>query len=222
VEGVTSAATPAEPVAAEHDTAQPYGARQHFDVLKELADCYAERGQGEQAANLYRQAADLLPDEAAPAVGLGTLAVRTGRLDEAAGHFRTALETDPACADAYGGLAMVHQRQGRYDEALDADLQCLQRDQYNLVALLGLFQTSCQMGTFEKIIHYLQVYLDRHPGDTSVLFCLASLYVKESRLEDARQTLLTVLALEPDKEDAEQLLRDVDQRLHGRAQQVQT
>jgi tetratricopeptide (TPR) repeat protein len=222
VEGVTSAATGAEPDAAEQDTAQPYGLRQHFDVLNELADCYAERGQGERAADLYRQAADLLPDDPAPAVGLGTLAVRAGRLDEAAGHFRAALETDPACADAHAGLAMVHQRQGHYDEALDAYLQCLQRDQDNLVALLGLFQTSCQMGTFEKIIHYLQVYLDRHPGDTSVLFCLASLYVKEDRLEDARQTLLTVLALEPDKEDAERLLGDVEQRLAGRAQQVQT
>jgi len=217
---VESVAPPQKP--SDLDTAEPYGIRQHFDVLKELADCYAERGQGERDADLYRQAADLLPDDPAPAVGLGTLAVRTGRLDEAAEHFRAALQTDPACADAHGGLAMVHQRQGRYDEALEAYLKCLERDQDNLVALLGLFQTSCQMGTFEKIIHYLQVYLERHPGDTSVLFCLASLYVKECRLDDARQTLLTVLALEPDKDDAERLLNDVEQRLHSSARPVQT
>jgi hypothetical protein len=69
------------------------------------------------------------------------------------------------------------------------------------------------MGTFGKIIHFLEVYLDRHPGDTSVLFCLASLYVKEDDLRRARELLLDVLALEPGKPEAAELLHDVEARL---------
>ena len=92
-------------------------------------------------------------------------------------------------------------------------LRCLELDTDNLIALLGLFQTSCQMGTFCKIIHYLQVYLDRHPSDASVLFCLASLYVKEGDLESARRTLNAVLEIDPDKSEALSLLAEVQEQL---------
>jgi cytochrome c-type biogenesis protein CcmH/NrfG len=65
------------------------------------------------------------------------------------------------------------------------------------------------MGSFARIIHYLELYLDRHPGDTSVLFCLATLYAREGRLAEARQSLLALLALEPDKNEAANLLEEV-------------
>jgi tetratricopeptide (TPR) repeat protein len=110
---------------------------------------------------------------------------------------------------------MIHQHRGEYDAALEAYLKCLRLDADNLIALLGLFQTSCQMGTFSQIIHYLQVYLDKHPGDASVLFCLASLHAREGRLVRARELLRDVLALEPGKAEAGELLAEVERRLAG-------
>jgi Fe2+ or Zn2+ uptake regulation protein len=47
----------------------------------------------------------------------------------------------------------------------------------------------------------------------SVLFCLAALYAREGRLQHARQSLLGVLALAPDKPEAEDLLRQVEEQL---------
>jgi cytochrome c-type biogenesis protein CcmH/NrfG len=167
---------------------------QRFDVLKELGDCYAALGRFPQAEECYVQAARLAPEQASPFVALGIVAVQQARL-------------------AYGGLAMVRQRGGDYAGAFDMHLRCLELDGDNLVALLGLFQTSCQMGTFAKVIYFLEVYLQRHPGDVSVLFCLAALYAREGRLENARQSLLGVLALSPDKPEAEDLLRQVEEQL---------
>ena len=95
-------------------------------------------------------------------------------------------------------------------------LKCLELDADNLVALLGLFQASVRMGTFAKVIRYLEIYLDRHPGDVAVLFCLATLYARDGRLEEAREALLSVLALEPDKKEAVELLRQVRAGLAGR------
>jgi tetratricopeptide (TPR) repeat protein len=186
---------------------------QRFDVLKELGDCYAAMGRFAQAEECYIQAARLAPEQASPFVALGIVAVQQERLGEAEIAFLTAARRDERCAEAYGGLAMVRQRGGDYAGAFDMHLRCLELDNDNLVALLGLFQTSCQMGTFAKVIHFLEVYLQRHPGDVSVLFCLAALYAREGRLQHARQSLLGVLALAPDKPEAEDLLRQVEEQL---------
>ncbi len=191
----------------------PPGRREHCEVLTELGDCYADLGRHADARDCYVRAGAVDPAQPRPHLGLGIVGMQTGRLDDARRAFARAAEVDPDSAEAYGGLAMVHQQQGDYARAFDMYLACLERDVDNLAALLGLFQTSCQMGTFRKIIHFLEVYLDRHPGDVSVLFCLASLYVKEGRLADARRTLADVLTLQPDKPQAAELLREVESRL---------
>ena len=185
----------------------------HYQVLKELGDCCATLGRHDEAWRCYQQAADLAPDQPGPLVGIGVVALQQGRLDSAAAAFDDARRLNPSCAEAYGGLAMVCQQRQDFAGAFDFYLRCLQFNSDNLIALLGLFQASCQMGTFGKIIHYLEQYLDRHPGDTSVLFCLASLYAREGLLTQAQDALITVLALEPDKPDAQKLLDDVNHRL---------
>lgn len=187
-------------------------ANQHYEVLREMGDCYAALGNSDKSAEYYRRAAGLAPQQAGPHVGLGVLAIQAGRLGDAVEALQTACKLDPACAEGYGGLAMIHQQNGDYHSAFDMYLKCLELDTDNLVALLGLFQTSCQMGTFWKIIHYLETYLDRHPGDTSVLFCLATLYARDGQHDKAREALLRVLALEPSKSEAAEMLHELDSR----------
>lgn len=186
---------------------------QHYQVLRELGDCYAALNDAPRARSYYLEASALAPDEPGPFVGLGVLAIQSGRLDEAEQAFQTAARIQPSSAEAYGGLAMIRQQCRHYAAAFDMYLKCLELDSDNLVALLGLFQTSCQMGTFARVIHYLELYLDRHPGDTAVQFCLATLYAREGRLDEAEAALLTVLTLEPDKPEAEQLLEQVRQAM---------
>jgi tetratricopeptide (TPR) repeat protein len=203
MEGINVPVTP-------EDSFDPEGPLdQHYQVLQELGDCYAALCEYQRARECYNEAASLAPDKPGPYIGLGVIGMQTGRAEEAERAFRIAREIQPACAEAYAGLAMIHQHRREHPAAFEAYLKCLELDTDNLVALLGLFQTSCQMGTFSKIIHYLEVYLDRHPGDTSVLFCLATLYAREGRLARAREILLDVLALEPDKIEAAELLEEV-------------
>ena len=92
-------------------------------------------------------------------------------------------------------------------------LKCLELDTDHLTALLGLFQASCQMGSFEKVIHYLQVYLDMHKDDSSVMFSLAALYVKEGQFKQSKEMLLKILELNPQNQDAENLLEEVERDL---------
>jgi len=183
---------------------------QYYQVALELGDCYASLDKFDQAYKEYEKAASLSPDEASPYVGLGVVAIQQDMIDDAEIAFRVACRLDPNCAKAYAGLAMVAQQKKDYTLAFNTYLKCLDIDTDNMTALLGLFQVSCRMGSFEKIIHYLCTYLDSHPGDTSVMFSLAALYMKDGRVDNARSLLNDILALHPDHKEAANLLEELD------------
>jgi len=197
----------------ESDIAEQENTSQRYEVLQELGDCYASVGRCEQAQRCYEKAASLGPDESGPYVGLGVVALQQGLLEDADLAFRVACRLDAESSRAYAGLAMVAQERMDYQQAFEMYLKCLEKDSDNLTALLGLFQTSCRMGSFGKVIHYLELYLDMHPGDSPVMFSLSALYVKEGRLEGARRLLGDLLTLEPANKDAADLLEEVEHSL---------
>jgi len=190
-----------------------HNSTQHYEVLQELGDCHTSVGDYAQAQKCYEKAASLGPDEPGPYVGLGVVALQKNLLDDAEIAFRVACRLDANCAKAYAGLAMIEQQKDDYKKAFELYLKCLDLDTDNLTALLGLFQTSCQMGSFSKVIHYLEVYLSMHPADTSVMFSLAALYMKDGRFEKSKKILLDVSALDPTNQDAVNLLEEVEHNL---------
>jgi Flp pilus assembly protein TadD len=185
----------------------------HYKNLKDLGDYHAAIGDLKHARLSYRQAASVAPKEAQPHLDLGALAVREGKFRQAKEHYRQAIELTPSSAEAYGGYAVACHQLNEFSAAFEAYMKCLELDQDNLVALLGLFQTSCQMGTFAQITKYLEIYLQGHADDTAVLFCLATLYARDSRFTEARKTVLKVLSLEPDKPEAMKLLKQIEKKL---------
>jgi len=181
--------------------------------LKADGDGFVQEADYAQAEACYNEAAVLAPDEPGPYIGLGTIFLQAGRLDQAAWAFGFAQRIAPDNAEACCGKAMLQQKRGAFPAAFELYLRCLQFDSDNLVALLGLFQTSCQMGTFVMITRYLEQYLRMHPGDPAVLFCLATLYAREGKLAAAREALLDLLAIEPGKAEAARLLEAVERKL---------
>lgn len=192
-----------------------HGWSQHYELVRDMGDCYTQLGDYDQARQCYEKAATLGPDEDAPYVGTGVIALQEGRLDDAELAFRVALRLNRDSSRAWAGLAMIRQQTGDLSAAFDAYLKSLDVDGDNLTALLGLFQVSCQMGSFDRVINYLNVYLDMHPGDTAVMFCLATLYVKQHQPQEAQRLLEDILVFEPENADARNLLEDVE---HTQAQ----
>jgi tetratricopeptide (TPR) repeat protein len=193
---------------------------QHYEVLQELGDCYTSVGNHAEARKCYDKAASLGPDEAGPYVGLGVIALQKNLLEDAEIAFRVACRLDVNSARGYAGLAMVAQQRADFKQAFEMYLKCLELDVDDLTALLGLFQVSCQMGSFGKVIHYLELYLEMHPGDTSVMFSLAALYIKDNRSEQSRKILEDILTLDPGNKDAANLLEEVELGLAKPAHQV--
>lgn len=198
---------------------QQHDLTQHYEVLLELGDCYSSVGNYTKAQQYYEKAAVLAPDEAGPYVGLGVIDLQKNLIEDAEIAFRVACRLDVNCAKAYAGLGLAAQQKADYKKAFEMYLKCLELDTDNLIALLGLFQTSCQMGSFTKVTYYLEVYLNMHPGDISVMFPLAALYMKDGRFEESKKVLLDILSLDKNHKDAINLLEEVE---HSLAQTKQT
>jgi tetratricopeptide (TPR) repeat protein len=204
----------------QNENAERHNSTQHYEVLMELGDCLTSVGKYDEAQRRYEEAALLSPDAAGPYVGIGVVALQKNMLEDADIAFRVACRLDPNCAKAYAGQAMIEQQKKNYSQAFKMYLKCLELESDNLTALLGLFQASCQMGSFEEIIHYLQIYLDMHPGDTSVMFALSALYMKDGRLAESRKILKDILILQPEHKDAANLLEEVERGIAQREQSV--
>jgi len=201
------------------DINQQHDSTQHYEILQELGDCYCSMGDYSRAKQYYENAAILGPDEASPYVGLGVVALQNNELEDARMAFQVACRLDSTCAKAYAGLGMAAQQKNDYRYAFDMYLKSLELDSENLIGLLGLFQTSCQMGSFEQVTHYLKMYLDMHPGDTSVMYPLAALYMRDGKIEESQCILRDILILDPDNKDAANLLEEIEHNL-AQAQSV--
>ncbi len=195
------------------DTVVSRQQRDEYEVVQTLGDCHATVGNDAEAQHHFAQAASLEPDEPAPYVGLGVLALQNNKLDDAEVAFRVACRLNTQCSQAYAGLAMVAQRRQDLKSAFDYYLKSLECDTDNLTALLGLFQTSCEMGSFSQVTRYLELYLSAHPDDTSVMFSLAALYLKDGLLDESRTALLSLLTRDPLHSDAQDLLEEVEHDL---------
>ena len=203
----------------QNNVDQGHDSTQHYEALQEMADCYVSVGNYKLAQEYYEKAAVLSPDAPEPYVGLGVVALQNNQLDDAEIAFKVACRLDTDCAKAYAGLGMAAQQKTDYKQAFEMYLKSLELDTENLIALLGLFQVSCQMGSFAQVTHYLEVYLNMHPGDTSVMFPLAALYMKDGKFKESKKVLLDVLTLDENHKDAANLLEEVE---HSLAQENQT
>lgn len=191
----------------------------HIDILQsgeliQLGDSLLSVGDTTQAIQCYEKAATLDPDSAAPYVGFGAAALKNDSFEDAQLAFQVACRLDRLCPKAYAGLATVAQKKGNYETAFEMYLKCLELNTDNLDALLGLFQASLQMGSFSKIIHYLEIYLNKHPNDTSVMFTLATLYIRDDRLNAAAEKLNEVVKIDSGNKDAMNLLEEIHHGIH--------
>ena len=49
-----------------------------------------------------------------------------------------------------------------------------------------------------------------HPGDTSVMYPLAALYMKDGKVEASQKVLQDILVLDPQNNDAANLLEEIE------------
>ena len=102
---------------------------------------------------------------------------------------------------------MVAQQRRDFSGAFDLYVKSLELDCDNVTVLLGFFQVSCETGSFQRVTHYLETYLQSHPGDIRAMFALAVSYQRAGQTEPCKSMLLNLLTLDPNNADAANLLK---------------
>lgn len=166
-----------------------------------MADILREKGELEEALELYRALAEL-PVAAAPDLrwrvqwGLGRTAMRLGQTDMAMAALKEAVNAKPDSLQLQRGLAEASFRLNLADEALNAAnaaLQLAPDDVENLAWFAGLAD---RLGEEHLAINTLERAVQISPRRPDLLIHLAQCQMRAGNLSAARSILDTVFGME--------------------------
>ena len=175
-----------------------------YEINKELGECYLFMGDFDKAEEYYRKAANSNTENAAPYMGLATVAVQRSELDKALVLYQKAAsveETDKALC----GIGLVYMEQGKHEEAFEHFARALNKASDNIVALNCLVREAYQIGRVESVLPYLEDALRTGVEAEAVRVTLAGCLIYLGRGDDARQHLEAVLGANPANNSAKEL-----------------
>ena len=161
------------------------------------------------AVRQANEAIALDPDQVRAQIALGGIEQASGNLVEAEAAFKRALGTDPKSVDVHLALASFYASAGRRQDAEDFFAKALALDPSNLLAhrvLASYYLSSNRLPEAEK---HLKTVASLDPSIDSQLG-LATYYVRQRRLGDARMVLTPLTAKDDGPAPAVILLSAVD------------
>lgn len=116
-------------------------------------------GRFEEAADAFRQAIAINPEDAVAWFSLGTATAFNGNYEEAVGLLKQAVNFDPDFMVAYSNLGAVYGRLGRFKEAHDAYCQVLRLNPDDADARYNRGIVSAGLGDRESALKDYQLLL---------------------------------------------------------------
>lgn len=154
------------------DLCLPLANEGHAEALYLLAVISHHGGLAEQALNLFREAAKLLPGRADVNYNFGVFLREAGEIDGAIEQWMQAAKANPNHWQASFNLGLALSDTGRDGEAIKAYEQCLEAAPGNIDALYNLANACYRTGLWERALKaYESVLAVRpdHPGALSNL-----------------------------------------------------
>jgi Tfp pilus assembly protein PilF len=165
---------------------------QFFPAQVNLALLLAQRGRNAEAEQLLKAARQANPQDAAVAFNLGLLLAETGKRAEGEAALRAALKADPQMAPAAYNLAvLVAPRNPAEAVKLSRKAAGLRPEEPRYAFTLAFYQH--QRGEAKAATSTLETLLARHPAYGDAYLLLGELYVKASKVHEARQLFARAL-----------------------------
>ena len=181
------------------------GIRQDFldDVSFERAgNQFLKDGDVDNAAEAYRTALKLNPQNADVHVNLGVIALRKGNLDEAKASFITAIQLKPQDANATRNLGDVLVRQGKPEEAMACYRRALTIEPKYTDVRINLATLLSRSGKGEEALAELVQAVQHEPDSAVAHFHLGRAWTRKFQLAKAIDSYHRALELNPELVDA--------------------
>jgi tetratricopeptide (TPR) repeat protein len=165
-----------------------------------LAALLGDRGFSAEAAELFRLALRLYPEQAGLRAhnGLGALMQKQGDLEGALGHLQQAVSIDPQFPEAQNNLGVVFEGLGRIDDARAAFERTLEISPDYALAHRNLAGILQRQGDAAGAVAHLLRALVLDPEMAEARLKLGAIYAGQGRLAESAREFETLLELAPD------------------------
>ncbi len=167
-----------------------------------LGDALYVQSRTEEALAEFEHAVRLSPDDPENYFRLGWVLQDLKRYDEAADQFRASLEVDERISSTHNRLGWILWWQHQYPDAAREFDRAIELDDTNLGAFLNRAGLSRALGDFRQSIIYCQRGLVAKPHSTDCRRLMAFNLRDLGQLDEAVHQLQSVLALDPDDDEA--------------------
>jgi predicted TPR repeat methyltransferase len=171
-----------------------------------MALVFQQRGQLEDAAQVYRKVLEVAPDHPDIVHFYGVLLHQLGRSEEGIAAIERSLTLEPDRAECYNNLGIILRAVERYEEAASAyakatELDPLHANAYNNLGVLRRFtgKPDEAEAAYRKAIELKPTYAEAYHN-------LGVLLTGQKRHREAILCYFTVLSLEPERTDDRRLL----------------
>ena len=175
-----------------------------YEINKELGECYLFMGDFDKAEEYYRKAAESSTENAAPYMGLATVAVQRAELDKALVLYKKAADVE-VNDKALCGIGLVYMEKGEHEEAYSWFTKALDLTATNVVALNCIVREAYHLNRVEMILPYLENAISTSPEGEAIRVTLAGCLMSLGRMDEAKSHLEAILAFNPSNTNAKEL-----------------
>ncbi len=186
-----------------------------------FGDFLADEGRLPEAADRYREALALKPDDADAHHKLGNVLFSLGRIDDAAGHYRQAIALRPDDVDAHHNLANILFSQGRMDEAVVYYSKAMRLRPYDVDLIYNQAVAFADLGRSDEAVALFHKALRLNPDHVQANHELGAALAKQGDQEEAVAYFRKAVELKPDFVEAPVNLADTLQVI-GRSEEAGT
>jgi len=168
-----------------------------------------DAGRFVDAAAIFRDGLDAMPDDPVLRHRLGTALMMAGDTAGAVREFEATLADAPDFEKAHFGLAVIHGIEGRHDAAITRDEEALQARPNYLEAILGLAEALRVTGRLEESQVHFERAVDIDPAFADAWIVRGVVLAQLGRFQEARAWLERALLVHPNHPDIAGLLSEL-------------
>jgi tetratricopeptide (TPR) repeat protein len=155
-------------------------ARSHYVAL---AEQYQRKGQKAEALEIWKQIAQLDPNNTQVYLKIADFCAEDGNNDEA--------------VKAYTEAGIRLSKQDQLEPALTAFKRALEIRQYDLPALNGYVSTQVKLGYADEAAKTLENILEKQPYNREILYLLVDCYLSSNNAVEAEKAVIRLVEQEP-------------------------
>jgi tetratricopeptide (TPR) repeat protein len=187
-------------------------AAQRTDEIDRLIDQgieYERDNKLQQAIDTYRHVLEFDQENILVRIRLAKVLSWTNQYDEALDILDEVLDRDPAQPEALFRKAQIVSWQGRFEESIELYEAYLEQEPNHPEGLMGLARVYFWSGQNERAIEYFNRSIEAGAYEVDARITLAKVYLAMGNNEQAKAELETVLAINPEHEEAKRLFEGI-------------